>query len=114
MNKKKLTIAFLIILFLTSNVHARDNWSNEKATLIGMPLISEGAEINCKSEMRIGFDWQNGRYYKKTFENLRHIIKKSEPSKGCLGFSLNPDRNFISRKAFKRSIEDEEMIYGSR
>mgnify|MGYP001437297724 CR=1 FL=1 len=115
MNKKKLTIAFFLITeILLSNSYAKDNWTIEKAKLLGIPLIPEGKEILCKSEMRIGFNWQNGEYYKVTFGNIKHIVKKLEPTKGCLGFALNPDQNFISKNVLKRSIEDEEIIYGSR
>ncbi len=103
----------MIVGFLVSNAYAKDDWHNEKAKTLGMPLIPVGTEIICNSEMRSGFKWQNGEYHKVTFENIKHILKKLEPAKGCLGFDLNPDRNFISRIVFKRSIDDEETIRGA-
>ena len=103
----------MIAGLLVSNAYAKDDWNTEKAKSLGMPLIPVGAEIICQSEMRSGFYWKNGEYTKATFENIKHILKKLEPANGCLGFDLNPDRNFISRNVYKRSIEDEETIHSS-
>lgn len=103
----------MIVGFLISNAYAKDDWTTEKAKSLGMPLIPVGAEIICKSEMRSGFKWENEEYHKAPFKNIKHVLKKLEPTKGCLGFDLNPDQNFISRDVFKRSIEDEETIHGS-
>ena len=56
MTKTYLAIAFLITGFLVGDAYGEDDWDDEKAKSLGIPVIPDGAVIMCESELSTGFN----------------------------------------------------------
>ena len=118
---KYLFIAILITGFLVGDAYGMYDWDDEKAKSLGVPLVPVDTVIMCESELRTGFDWENGTYRKSTYKREKHILKKVEPYGGCFGFKFNPYLNYFYPKhsfgarqaCFKHHIFGEESAkYG--
>ena len=111
MTKIYLAIAFLITGFLVGDAYGED-WDDEKAKSLGIPVIPDGAVIMCESELRTGFDWENGTYRKATFKKIKRILKKVEPSKGCQFLKLDPSSNYLGKFIGYRQVCIKHNVFG--
>tara|TARA_B100000315_G_scaffold41169_1_gene35985 strand:+ start:171 stop:758 length:588 start_codon:yes stop_codon:yes gene_type:complete len=111
-----ITLAILITGFLVGDAYGEDEilyaWDDEKAKSLGVPLVPVDTVIMCESELRTGFDWENGTYRKSTYKREKHILKKVEPYGGCFGFKFNPHLNYLLTTYGSRRVCIKHHVFG--